>query len=629
MLRKVTTHSFNTIVIGSGAAGLNAADCLWNNGQKSICIITEGMSKGTSKNAGSDKQTYYRLSTDGDSVDKMTKDYFSNGSMHGDLALAEAANSSRCFYKLVELGVPFVHNEYGEFAGYKTDHASDNRAVSAGPYTSKFMVEALTKSVLDKKIKIFEGFSCISLLSDGTKVNGIIAINTDVKKDSAEVYLFNAKNVILATGAQALLYKDSVYPKSQTGILGMILKAGAEAENLMEAQFGIASVKHRWNLSGSYQQVIPRYISTDAENNDPQEFLEEYYEDKTLLLNSIFLKGYQWPFHADKAKKTMSSYIDLLIYNEIHIKKRKVFLDFTKNPLCLLKDGNLDFSLLSIEAREYLEKRNSLLSTPIERLKKLNAKAIEVFSSNNIDISTDPIEIAISNQHINGGLAINKWYESNLKHLFPVGEIAATFGVSRPGGSALNSTQVASFRASQFICENYKEEPDKKEDILNKYSKVIDEVFSLIEKVAFNKGNNVFENRKKYQSIMSEYGGIYRNSNDIKKAIEKVKKEIDIFETETSCETTNIVEAFRNKDILLSQLAYLASMDEYISNGGLSKGAYLINEKEYTETKSDTKNDNCIVTYRMTDDKNYETHIIKRRPIPEREKYFENIKKSN
>ena len=42
------------------------------------------------------------------------------------------------------------------------------------------------------------------------------------------------------------MYQASVYPVSQTGGMGILLEAGAVAKNLTESQFGIASVKHRW-----------------------------------------------------------------------------------------------------------------------------------------------------------------------------------------------------------------------------------------------------------------------------------------------------------------------------------------------------------------------------------------------
>ena len=56
-------------------------------------------------------------------------------------------------------------------------------------------------------------------------------------------------------------------------------EAGAEAHNLTESQFGMASIRPRWNLSGTYQQVIPRYVSTDAGCGDAREFLNDAFPD--------------------------------------------------------------------------------------------------------------------------------------------------------------------------------------------------------------------------------------------------------------------------------------------------------------------------------------------------------------
>ncbi len=54
--------SLNTLIIGSGAASLNAAVSLDSLGQNDIIIATTKWGSGTSNNAGSDKQTYYKLS---------------------------------------------------------------------------------------------------------------------------------------------------------------------------------------------------------------------------------------------------------------------------------------------------------------------------------------------------------------------------------------------------------------------------------------------------------------------------------------------------------------------------------------------------------------------------------------
>ena len=66
--------------------------------------------------------------------------------MHGDLALVESSLSVRSFINLVNLGVPFPRDEFGQFVGYKTDHDPRQRATSIGPYTSREMCLRLIDS---------------------------------------------------------------------------------------------------------------------------------------------------------------------------------------------------------------------------------------------------------------------------------------------------------------------------------------------------------------------------------------------------------------------------------------------------------------------------------------------------
>lgn len=305
---KIDVFSLNTVIVGSGCAGFNAADSLYNLGQKDIAIVTEGINKGTSRNTGSDKQTYYKLTMAGgeaDSVLDMAKTLFEGGCMHGDIALIEAALSSRCFYKLLELGVPFPYNKYGEFAGYKTDHDPRQRATSAGPLTSKYMTEKLEQCVKDKNIKIFDGYLVIAILTHNNKLAnkslaneksaiGLIALNLNKIEDNNMGFtLFNCTNIIYAVGGPGGIYHTSVYPKSHLGSSGIAFEAGVKGVNLTEWQYGLASTKFRWNLSGTYQQVLPRYVSTKLDGTDENEFLNQYFPNPGKMLEAIFLKGYQ------------------------------------------------------------------------------------------------------------------------------------------------------------------------------------------------------------------------------------------------------------------------------------------------------------------------------------------------
>lgn len=165
-----------------GAAGFNAADQLWSLGQRDIAMVTDHVKAGTSRNTGSDKQTYYKLTLAGeepDSVGEMAKTLFSGQCVDGDLALCEAALSTQCFLKLVNLGVPFPRNRWGEYVGYKTDHDPRCRATSVGPYTSRYMTECLEASVREKGIRIFDKMQVIRVLSDGKQVCGLLCLDLD------------------------------------------------------------------------------------------------------------------------------------------------------------------------------------------------------------------------------------------------------------------------------------------------------------------------------------------------------------------------------------------------------------------------------------------------------------------
>jgi succinate dehydrogenase/fumarate reductase flavoprotein subunit len=583
---KIRVYSLNTVIVGSGAAGLNAADRLFSYGQKDIAIVTEGINMGTSRNTGSDKQTYYKLTLSGntgDSVYSMAKTLFNGGSMDGDIAMVEAALSAKCFYRLVDIGVPFPHNKYGEFIGYKTDHDPMERATSAGPLTSRFMTERLEEQIRQKQISIFDRCQVIGILIDKeyNKTLGLVALDKNTLEDKNNRYIvFNCTNIIYATGGPAGIYSNSVYPASQNGSIGIALEAGIKGKNLTESQFGIASVKFRWNLSGTYQQVLPRYISTDKQGNDEREFLKDYFESPKKMLEAVFLKGYQWPFDPRKVENQGSSLIDILVYNECINRGRKVFLDYQNNTFCGSDENNqMDFSVLGEESYSYLKKSGALFGKPIDRLILMNSPAYELYRNQGIDLKKEPLEIAVCAQHNNGGLYGNLWWESNVKHFFPVGEVNGSHGVYRPGGSALNSGQVGSNRAAQYIAARYKEEPAPL-SMFNEISKgQIDNKIKLCESFIknMNGNSNVKEICECTRTWMSKSGSHIRSLQRIQEALNETKAVFGTIKEETKMASVyELPSALRNYDLLITELTYLSAMENYILKGGMSRGSYLI-----------------------------------------------------
>jgi len=592
---KINNHmleieSYHSVIIGSGAAGLNCALHLYEEGipANEIAIITEKLGAGTSFNTGSDKQTYYKMSIIGDKKDnpyKMAQDYISGGAMHGDIALIETNNSLREFFHLVHLGVPFPHDKYGAYVGYKTDNDPRQRATSIGPLTSQTMCECLLGAIGETRIKVLDNNYAIDLIIDneGTKnrVIGVITIKLEEltnEKDLSNLInsmkIVLANNIILATGGPAAMYKYSVYPLSQWGSMSLAIDAGCVLQNLTESQFGLASTKFRWNLSGSYQQVIPRYFSLD-DKKEEREFLEDYFPSFNQLSEAIFLKGYQWPFNSDRIEEYGSSLIDVAVFYEIEVLKNQVFLDYRKNP------KSFDKTEMNKEAKMYLEKSNALANTPIERLEKLNPAAINLYKEHNIDLRKEPLEIALCNQHLNGGVKGDIWWETNIEGIFAIGEVNGSHGIHRPGGAALNSGQVGGLRTAQKIVHT-----DNKMNMTdsNKIIKLIEKYLqSRIDEFKWVLANKNAEKTTPKQIIkqikirMAKYGSIRRPLKGLADEIENIEDQIQNVSINIGIEKNReILSYLRMKDLLKTQLLFLNAFLNYHNKYGRSRGSFLI-----------------------------------------------------
>ena len=625
----------NTVVVGSGAAGLNAALRLCQYGEEDVVLVTEDMNLGTSRNAGSDKQTYYKLTLgggEGDSVLEMAQTLFSGKCVDGDHALCEAALSAQGFLRLADLGVPFPRNGYGEYVGYKTDHDPRKRASSAGPYTSRKMTEVLERAVRKQHIPIYDGVQAIRVLTDSSNVCGLLCLDQPHAQDSSQRFLaFACANVVLATGGPAGMYQDSVYPLGHCGASGLAFRANASGQNLTEWQYGLASLLPRWNVSGTYMQVLPRVLSTAADGSDEQEFLFDFCEDTGKMLSLLFLKGYQWPFDVKKIKDG-SSIIDVLVYLE-RKKGRRVWLDFRENP----RREAVNFDTLSTEAGEYLKQAGACFGTPFERLQHMNAPAVNFYLDHGVDLSKEPLEIALCAQHNNGGIAVDAWWQTRVEGLFAVGEAAGTHGVCRPGGSALNAGQTGSDRAARYIAAKRSKIPVNEAA----FFRALSEEIKVVEQMAENalhthepEDESVRAVWERTRERMSVFGAAIREQAGISRALEGVNSELEAFSSLYITSPKELPLLFRLEDVLLCQKLYLSAMLDYIEMGGKSRGSALYldasgeraheslgeafscvieGEEESLIQEARLDGETCRFTWR------------KPRPIPQTEDFFENV----
>ena len=591
---RIPAYNFNTLIVGSGAAGMNCAVHLYElmvdkgveRPETRIAIATSGLSLGASRMSGSDKQTYYKLGTSptvADSAMDFANTLTAFGCMHGDVALAEGESSLREFYHLVQAGVPFPHDPEGAYVGYKTDHDPFERATSAGPKTSKYMSECLQRQVDRYGIQVFDRHELVHLITAGEgeskRIAGVITLDRSRVEDPAfGLTVFLCENLVMAAGGPGELYEVSVYPKEQTGVHGLALAAGLTAHNLTESQFGLASTKFRWNVSGTYMQVVPRIFSTDQNGADEQEFLTPYFDTTAKMATNIFLKGYQWPFDPQRILNQQSSLIDVLVYYETQVLKRRVFLDFTRSPVPGPGKEAFDLEAMDDDAITYLKRNHALQPTPIQRLAHMNPLAIDIYAEHNIDIRTEPLEINVCAQHHNGGFVVDKWWQSSVPHTFVIGEMAGTHGVKRPGGSALNAGQTGGLRAAQYIVHVYGSDVPTGV-VPEAVGSQVDAVYRRLSKLSLSsQGVAPAEAIQMIQRNMSLYGGHIRQLDLCRSAAEKARnlhKKLRAGGMKIE-QRSDLIGAIRAEHLSLTQLAFLEAIVEYIESGGGSRGSFMV-----------------------------------------------------
>ncbi|HEY3376625.1 MAG TPA: FAD-binding protein, partial [Armatimonadota bacterium] len=334
------------------------------------------------------------------------------------------------------------------------------------------------------------------------------------------------------------------------------------------------------------------------------------------------------------------SIVDILVYNECVIKGRRVFLDFRANPSNAGNDALAPFSfdVLEAEAYKYLESSNALLPTPIARLQKMNPLAIDLYREHGIDITVEPLEVAVCAQHNNGGMKGNIWWESDVKHFFPIGEANGSHGVYRPGGSALNSGQCGGLRAAQFIGKRYQQAPASAGAfatlVAGQVQNRAGQLAGLLQRGGSKAGLEAY--RQTLQERMTAYGAHIRDARKISAALQDARAQLAAWDTVGVSDAADLPYAVKNRDAIITEVVYLAAMEEFLRQGGVSRGSYMVMSPdgqlpcaslgdEFRFVLGEDKLREKVCEAVFATDGSVTFTWVDRRPVPQEEGWFENV----
>jgi succinate dehydrogenase/fumarate reductase flavoprotein subunit len=208
-----------------------------------------------------------------------------------------------------------------------------------------------------------------------------------------------------------------------------------------------------------------------------------------------------------------------------------------------------------------------------------------LYEDHGIHIVAEPLEIAVCAQHNNGGLAGNIWWESeNVKHLFPIGEVNGSHGVCRPGGSALNSGQVAGFRCAEYIAAKYTDITLDEAAFTKTATASAAELSAWIDKAA-SASTDWEKTRLELQHRMTVAGAHVRSESQLHTAVAEAWEQYNKLMAQ-GCSYTDKdgkVEAVRNIQLCLAHAVYLEATLQAVVDGVGSRGSALVVDESGSE----------------------------------------------
>ncbi|MDP3643044.1 MAG: L-aspartate oxidase [Bacteroidota bacterium] len=390
----IEIKEFDTIIVGSGLAGLTAAYHASKNG--SVAIIT--------KSQLDISNSYYAqggiaaVTVPEDSFESHIQDTVVAGRGLCDFDAVEilVREGQKCVHELIDLGMEF-DKENGEFVlGLEGGHSHRRILHAGGDATGKGLTIFMLNRVQEQtNIKAFEYTTVVELLTENQICTGVQAFDFMTGKN----VIFRSKATIIATGGLSRIYDRTTNPHTATGDgIALAWDAGAKIADIEFIQF---------HPSALYIPGEDAFLISEAVRGEG-----------AWLLNQ---KGERFMQHIHPlAELAPRDVVAHAIYNQLQL-------------------HHSDFVYLSLRHLnpELIKKR---FSTIYHTLLKYD-----------IDFTSDLLPISPAAHYMVGGIQTDLNGETNIEGLFACGEVASTgvMGANRLASNSLLECLVFGKRAAE------------------------------------------------------------------------------------------------------------------------------------------------------------------------------------
>jgi len=499
-------HEFETVVIGSGGAGLYAALEAGKTSKTAVLSKIYPMRSHTGAAQGGISAALGNVEEDNPEWHAFDTVKGGDYLVDQNAAMILAQEAVQAVYDLENRGLPFNRTPDGRidqrrFGGHTRNfgEAPVKRACYSADRTGHMILQTLYQRCIKNEVTFFNEFQVIDVLLDGKKCGGVIA----VELSSGDIHVFKGKIVVFATGGFGRMFKITSNAYANTGDGPAVLAGkGIPLEDMEFFQFHPTGIK---GLGILISEAV-RGEGGILRNNIDERFMERYAP--TLL---------------DLAPRDMVS--------------RAIMIEI-KAGKGMRGDKKIDDFI-------HLDATHLGTDTLAEKLPDIS-EFCRVYLG--IDPADKPIPVLPTAHYGMGGIPTDVYGRVILNNkddicegLYAVGECAcvSVHGANRLGTNSLLDLVVFGRRAGQHIAEQVKHI-----DPMPVKETVSDGIRQRIEKLTDGrKGPSPGHIMEEMQITMTENVGVYRNEEDMGLAVEKIKdlrqqyKEIRIQDTNKSFNT--------------------------------------------------------------------------------------------
>jgi len=446
---------FDTVIIGSGLAGLTSA--LYASQFGKVAIITKsGLDISNSYNA---QGGIAAAIGDEDTVKSHMDDSMiaGRGLCDKDAMQILVNEGKKCVNDLIRMEMPFDKIDGKIILGLEGGHSKRRILHAEGDATGKVLTRFMLERILQKEnISVYINTTVVDLFINNNVCNGVKALDFRSQKN----IIFKANAVIIATGGLARIYTRTTNPHTATGdgyALGF--QAGAHLSDMEFIQFHPTAL---------------------------------HLADKDAFLISEAVRGEGAYLINEKGERFMTSVHELVELAPRDIVSFAIFKEIQKS------DAEHVFLSLKHLDSEKIKKRFSHI---YGKLKEFG-----------LDLTKDNIPVAPAAHYTIGGIKTDLHGQTSVENLFAAGEVASTgvMGANRIASNSLLECLVFGKRAG-ITAGNI--QPKTNVDFDN----IIYKLDTENEMIFLNRKNKIAKIMNNYVGIVRSKKGLVYAINEIQK----------------------------------------------------------------------------------------------------------------